>query len=295
MYKFGILTSLFDDEAPKLMETLNNAIESGLIEAEVPLVFCDKMEGKSPEIDERARRVRQLKHMKNLVFLPPSKIESSDDIDQRRLEYDSAAAKILSGSGANVFLNIGYMRIMTKLLYGQFDIVNLHPALPETGPVGMWPDVMREQAERPLSELMHANSEEMAAILQKHSNKAGGMLHLVSDEVDRGPVVSWYGFSLASFRLNGLWTRNAENARTNGISAAKSMPAFSELAGEIRREQVRGEHPLLVLTFSAISSGNWLIKNKTLHVGNEPRPNGVDMTEEIGRYLTSKGIETAIS
>ncbi|KHO48175.1 MAG: Phosphoribosylglycinamide transformylase [archaeon GW2011_AR5] len=295
MYKFGILTSLYDDEAPKLLKTIDGAIESGIIKGEVPLVFCDRREGRDAAVDARIGRVRQLRHLNNIALLPPSGFHITGDNEERRAQYDSAVAKILSDLGASSFLNIGYMRIMGPELYDRLDIVNLHPALPEIGPKGMWKDVMKEQAERPLHELTEAGNEaEMCRILQNRNYMAGGMLHLVSGEVDRGQVISWYEFPLTSSRLYEMWGQNAGNARTCGIEEAKKMQEFEELAGEIRREQVQGEHPLLVLTYSKLSRGDWSIRDRVLYAGNEPQQGGMNVSGEVGKYLREAVIETAI-
>lgn len=293
-YKFGILTSLYDDDAPQLLATIDKAISDGIIEGEVPIVFCDKKEGARPEIDARIERVRQLEHLKEIIFLPPSSVKQGN-LD-RRLQYDTAAAEVLAASGSSSFLNIGYMRIMTPLLYEKFDIVNLHPGLPEIGPTGMWPDVMKEQAERPLRTLaqLELTDSEISRIMRIRYNKAGGMLHLVSGEVDRGPVISWYEFSLDTPRLRELWLKTVGDARHYEIESAKTMPSFSELADEIRCEQVQGEHPLLVLSYSKLSKGEWSIRDRTLYAGGEARPEGVDVTAHVGEYLRSRGIETAI-
>lgn len=293
MYKFGILTSLYDDYAPQLLATIDRAIEEGVIEGEVPIVFCDRKPGKNPDVDARIDQVRRLNHMKNLVFLPPSGVWHEEGAD-KQAEYDKAATGVLADSGASSFLNIGYMRIMTEHLYGRFDIVNLHPALPKIGPVGMWPGVMKEQAERPIDEFVFQKNPEMQRIMSDRFNKAGGMLHLLSSELDRGPVLSWYEFSLDTPRLNELWIYVANDVRNRGLAAAKEMPYFAQLAAEIRREQVQGEHPLLVLTYSNLSRGNWAIRDRVLYVGDEPQPNGVDITREVGYYLRSRALETAI-
>ena len=294
MYKFGILTSLYDDDAPQLLATIDEAIESGVVEGEVPLVFCDKKEGQSEAVDSRIERIRQLKHLSNLVFLPPSSVNLSGGKLEKRLQYDAVAAEALAGSGASSFLNIGWMRIMTPLIHEPFDIVNLHPAIPETGPKGMWPDVMREQAERPLKDVAYTDSPDVDAIMQNMHNKAGGMLHLVSEELDHGQVLSWYEFQLTTQRLYKLWGRNAENVRRYGMEAAKKMSYFNELTAEIRREQVQGEHPLLVLTYSHLSRGDWRIRDRILYTAEGPQVCGVRMSREIKRYLRDRGVETAI-
>src|SRR3989344_8505125 len=188
-----------------------------------------------------------------------------------RREYDREAVRMLSDA-ADSFLNIRGIGLMTEELYEPLTIANLHPGTPRVGSTGMWPGVMEEQAERGLAHLhLYENpAKHLGEVLAEERNKAGGMIHVVPGEPDRGPVISWYNFRLDTERLRELFTSVSESIRQYGIDKMKEMSDFYTLTAEIRSEQLKGEHPLLVLTYSNLSKGNWHLKDKTLHVGNEP-------------------------
>ncbi len=307
-YKLGILTSLNDDDAPELLRTIDNAISDGTIQAEVPIVFCDKKEGEDARVDSRIQTVRDLKHLNKLASLSPedvdaeryqaARIEGSDSVLMNvfRKQYDEAAMFALPS--ADSFLNVGYMRIITDTMHDNLDIANLHPGIPKIGPIGMWRKVMAEQAERPLKYLIGMDDDELRehllTTLNVSANKAGGMIHIVTKEMDRGPVIAWYEFPLTTRPLQQSWINVVGDASLYGIERAKSMPCFEELKRGIRYEQLKGEHPLLVLTYRNITNRRWSIKNKHLHINGREIADGYCLNRAIGEYIRAQGKETPI-
>ncbi len=303
-YQLGILTSLHDDDAVTLLRALDNAIESNLIQAEVPCVLCNVSEKTSDEkVAARIAAVRKLKHLNTLMFFPSrefrpglreqAKKESralgrdSELLTRWRLEHDRALLTLLPKS-VDIWLSLGYMQIIGVELLKALDILNLHPAIPHIGPIGMWPKVMEEQAERPVRYLLAVPSERLAKEIPQIMNisylKAGGMLHIASEQTDRGPVIAWYEFALASERLTALWIKVTELVRGKGLEFAKKEPLWKELLSEIRREQFRGETPLLILTLERLSRGLWEIREKTLYIEGEPYLHGYCLNQEIALF-----------
>jgi len=304
MYKLGILTSLYDDDAPELLKTLDDAISDGIIQAEVPFVFCDKREDDT-RIEGRIRKVRELRHINKLVFLPPEDVDANMYREARqsrnalmqqqfRQRYDNTAMEQLQG--VDSLLNVGYMRIIGTDMCNALTIVNLHPALPEIGPIGMWPKVMEEQAARPLPYLLASRDLErhLTDTMNISRLKSGGMLHVVTEETDRGPVISWYEFPLVTERLKELWFQVVREAKQIEYEGLNKSPSFADLKREIRYEQLKGEHPLLVLTYQSLTKGDWEIRDRRLLVGGIEQPSGYCLNREIGNYLTSRGIGTVI-
>ncbi len=305
-YQLGILTSLHDDDAVTLLRAIDTAIESGLIQAEVPCVLCNVSEQTSDEkVAARIASVQKLKHLNRLLFFPSREFQpelreqarkesralgrDSELLTRWRREHDRALLELLPKS-VTLYLSIGYMQILSSELLGVLDILNLHPAIPQIGPIGMWPKVMEEQAERPLPYLLAVPSERLSREIPQIMNisylKAGGMLHLATEQTDRGPVISWYEFPLASEKLTKLWIEVAALVRMKGLESAQKKPIWKELIAEIRREQFQGETPLLILTLERLSRGLWEIGEKTLYVQGQSYPSGYCLNWEIAAYLS---------
>lgn len=298
-YRLGILTSLYDDYAVMLLKRIDRAIAEGFIEAEVPFVLCNRGRGHSAEVDHRIAAVERLEHIGDLILFPSRDFEPelhARDRERWRLLHDRAVLEILPE--ADSYLNVGYMQLIGAEMLARLEIVNLHPALPRLGPVGIWPKVMEEQAERPLPYLLATEQEELREALPKIMgiswNRAGGMLHLVSEEPDRGRVISWYEFPLASPKLDRLWLRAAEVLRHESLEALKRTELWQELVREIREEQFKGEEPLILLTYRELSLGEWRIEDRRLWIGGQELPGGYCLNREIGEHLKDQGVESLI-
>jgi folate-dependent phosphoribosylglycinamide formyltransferase PurN len=312
-YQFGVLTSLHDDDAVTLLQAIDTAIESGLIQAEVPCVLCNLLEKTSDErIAARITSVKKLKHLNRLIFFPSREFQpelreqarqesralgrDSDSMTRWRLEHDRTLLKLLPKS-VDIWLSVGYMQIISVELLKVLDILNLHPAIPHIGPIGMWPKVMEEQAERPVPYLLAVPSERLAKEIPQIMNisylKTGGMLHIATEQMDRGPVIAWYECALSSERLTTLWTEVTQIVRAKGLEFAKKELIWKELVNEIRREQFQGETPLLILTLGRLSRGLWEIREKTLYIEGVPYLHGYCLNWEIAD-LERKGTRNPI-
>lgn len=296
-FQFGILTSLHDDDAVTLLRALDGAIASGRIHAEVPCVLCNISEKTSDaQLLARIDAVNKLSHLNKLIFFstrefqPQMREHARTDpelLARWRCEHDRALLQLLPQS-LRLYLSVGYMQIMSAELLDALDIVNLHPAIPHVGPIGMWPKVMEEQAQRPLPYLLSVPTErlpnEIAQIMSISYLKAGGMLHIATEQTDRGPVIAWYEFPLSSERLTRLWLEVVALVRAQGLELTKREPVWKELVQQIRREQFAGETPLLMLTLEKLSQGIWEIQERTLYIEGKPYPHGYCLNHEIAVF-----------
>lgn len=293
-FGFGILTSLHDDDAVTLLRDLDRALASGRITAEVPCVLCNVPEHPSDErLARRVEAVKALKSLNRFVFFPSREFapelreqarRDSKLLDRWRMEHDRAVLQLLP-QDTKLYLSVGYMQILSSEILNALDVLNLHPAIPQIGPIGMWPKVMEEQAERPLPYLLAVPHEhlahEISQIMSISYLKAGGMLHIATEQTDRGPVISWYEFPLSSERLIELWLEVTALVRAHGLERAKREPVWKELVQQIRREQFAGETPLIILTLERLSQGLWEIKERTLCIEGKPYPYGYCLNREI--------------
>jgi len=299
-YLLGILTSLYDDYAVDLLKAIDSEIERGTIAAEVAFLLVNTKEGASAEVDGRIQAVRGLKSLPDPIFFPSQDFEPElrrEDKQRWRLEHDRALMKLLPGR-VNSCLAIGYMQIIGSEMLGALDIVNIHPAIPEIGPIGIWPKVMEEQILRPLPYLLELEDDELPQEIPKvmgmSRHKAGGMLHIATEKTDRGPVIAWYEFSLTSKKLDRLWIELVRALRERPLEEVKGSQVWEELKSLIRLEQFKGEEPLILLAYRNLTHGLWQVRDRTLHIGGEAHPEGYCLNREIRSYLKERGIETLI-
>jgi len=101
----------------------------------------------------------------------------------------------------------GYMKIIPSevLGYTKVPMLNLHPALPH-GPIGTW-----KQVEEQLKE--------------EGATESGVMIHLVTKEVDRGPVVSWCQYTFP----NIAYVRDMSIIREGPLMTATLNGGFGDL------------------------------------------------------------------
>jgi len=293
-FQFGILTSLYDDDAVTLLRALDGALASGQMNAEVPCVLCNVPEHPSErELAQRIEAVKALSSFRKLIFFPSREFASELRAQARqdpkllarwRAEHDRALLKLLPQE-VKLYLSVGYMQILSAEILNALDVLNLHPAIPQIGPIGMWPKVMEEQALRPLPYLLAVPPEKLAQeipqIMSISYLKAGGMLHIATEQTDRGPVIAWYEFPLSSARLTKLWVEVTELVRAEGLERVRREPIWKELVQQIRREQFQYETPLILITLAKLSAGLWEIRERTLYIDGQPYPHGYCLNREI--------------
>ncbi len=156
-----------------------------------------------------------------------------------RLQFDAAVAERLQAYDVQMGVLFGYMLITTPLLHRAFTLINDHPALPD-GPVGTYQQVIEE-------------------LIRTGATESGCLMHLVTEDLDRGPVVSWCRYSIADVPSPG----------------ADADLEASDAFAEIRTRGVAREQPFLVETLRAVAEGRLAI----------PPEAPLDLTDEVERAI----------
>jgi phosphoribosylglycinamide formyltransferase-1 len=143
-----------------------------------------------------------------------------------RIKYDSEVSKKIESFAPDICVLAGYMLIVSEKLCRKYDMINLHPS-PPGGPTGSWQEVIW-------------------TLIQNKADTAGAMIHLVTPELDRGPVISYYFFSIKGEPFAEYWRKNDKDM----------------LFRLIRQHELAREFPLIILTLQALSRGEVGIKNK---------------------------------
>jgi len=126
----------------------------------------------------------------------------------------------------------GYMLIVSQEMCEKYNMINLHPALP-TGPKGTWQEVIWQ-------------------LISEKANRSGVMMHLVTPQLDRGPVITYCGYPITGQAFDDLW-QEIRSIPVDKIKAGQgeNNPLFKAIrqAGFIR------ETPLIIHTLKAFSEG----------------------------------------
>ena len=156
---------------------------------------------------------------------------------EHREEFDQQVMDKLASTKADVCVLAGYMLIVSGKMCRQYPLLNLHPALPD-GPTGTWQEVVWE-------------------LIETKATKTGAMVHLATEEVDRGPVVSYVNVPIIGPKFDQYWEsligRDLEEIKN---SEGESYPLFRA----IRDEQYLREPYLLFETIRSVSQGEMSVK-----------------------------------
>ena len=240
-----------------LLSTVHEAIADGRVQAGISFVFCNRAPGEAEGSDQFFALAKSLGltvvYRSSRVF----RRQWSGDPTQWRTAYDKEVAELISPFSPDLCVLTGYMLIVSPDLCRDFPMINLHPAAPD-GPDGTWQDVIWQ-------------------LIEQRSDHSGVKIHLVTEELDRGPTIAYCRYPIRGQALDDLW-READQTSVDNLrqSYGEELPLFKA----IRSEGVKRELPLLVETLAALSRGEVQI---TPHNPSAPQ----DLTPQIEASITS--------
>ncbi len=268
--KIGWFSTARGDSSRKLLDAVVSTIRSGGLDARIEFVFCSREKGESDKTDYFLSKVEEY----SIPLVTSSIKKFATGIQQHvgvkderlpnwRLEYDRQIMARLAGFSVDICLLAGYMLIVGPEMCGKFNMINLHPALP-TGPKGTWQEVIWQ-------------------LIKEQATESGVMIHLVTPELDRGPVISFCRYSIRGGPFDVLW--NALGNRTvEEIRQAEGEE--NALFQMIRRSGFIRETPLIIHSLRSFSQGRISIDgNKRLLDSNGQPISGYELTTEIDRDI----------
>ena len=186
-----------DPAAANLLSDVVARAQQDDVALEIGAVFCDRERGEAPESDRFLDLVDRLGIPAVTLSSRASWAEAQKLGVSRaswRDAYHRGVAELLIPYRLGVLVLAGYMLITSPALCRKFAILNLHPALPG-GPKGMWQQVIWE-------------------LLESGADETGAMIHLATAQLDRGPVVSYFRFSLRGPDWDPLWRQFRDKRKT---------------------------------------------------------------------------------
>lgn len=280
-YKIGWFSSGRDEAAGQLLKVIyDNIKKKKLKNLAISFVFSDRIKGEKEESDCFFRLVENLKI--NLVtfssreFKPEmrkeglklAKKENFSAINHWRNLYHSKVIKLIDEFRIDLIVLAGYMLIIGEDLCRKYPMINLHPALPG-GPKGTWQEVIWE-------------------LIKQKAKESGVMMHLVTPQLDAGPILIYCSFSLGGDKFDSLWKKMEEKLKRKTLEKIKEEEGEKEsLFKKIREEGVKRELPLIVYTLKAISEGKIKLKEgKVISEGQEI--DGYCLNEEIEKEIRNE-------
>ena len=272
MYQLGWFSTGRGKGSRGLLNAVQDSIKSGELEAEIAFVFCSRERGETEATDIFLKMVEDY-HLPLITFSYQkfkSKIEATntgqtETLPSWRLDYDREVIARLQGFNPDLCVLAGYMLIAGKELCQKYNMINLHPAMPE-GPTGTWQEVIWE-------------------LIDSGAEATGAMMHLVTPELDKGPVVTYCTFPIRGEPFDSYW---AEIKGQSLEQIKKEQGENNSLFKLIRQYGVARELPLIIATIKAFSQGKVKITTDKRVIDTKQRPiRGYDLTDEISKKLSS--------
>jgi len=218
-----------DEAARQLLHAVHDKSQRGDINGKISFVFSNREPGEAKESDLFFELVQSY----HIPLICLSQRRFKTDIEEEdlginkewRIKYDREVNKKIEPFAPDLCVLAGYMLIVSEELCQKYDMINLHPA-PPGGPTGSWQEVIW-------------------TLIQNKAETAGAMMHLVTPELDRGPVISYCLFSIKDEPFAGYWRRDNKDM----------------LFRLIRQHELAREFPLIILTLQVLSRGEIDIKD----------------------------------
>jgi len=192
-----------------------------------------------------------------LKFKP--ELRQKDRDSWRKLYHDEVLKRLDEEIDFGVLA--GYMWIVSTKFCNTLKLINLHPALPG-GPKGSWQQVVWQ-------------------LISARSTETGAMMHLVTPDLDEGPPITFFRFSLRTPEFLPLWEETEKKLLKYHLSGLQKLEGEkNKLFQKIREEEVKRELPLIVYTLKYLGE-------EKIILGSENLP--LDLTEEIENYLKNEG------
>ena len=252
--------------SPKLLSAALDAIGSGALDAEIAFVFCNRERGEYEATDRFLDLVEAsgvpLLTLSSRAFRKVHGGERSrpgEPLPAWRVEYDRAVMKLVAPYRFDVGMLAGYMLIFTGEAARAHSFLNLHPAEPG-GPTGTWQEVIWQ-------------------LIDARAERSGVMVHLATEELDRGPAVAYCTFSLRGPAFDALW-QAIDGRSAHEIAAAEGEE--NALFRAIRRHGAARELPLVVGTLQAFAAGRVRIDSgRVVDGAGRELGRGLDLTAEV--------------
>ncbi len=270
MYQLGWFSTGRGKGSRGLLKAAHDSIESDETDAKFAFVFCSREHGETEQTDIFLKMVEDYQiplvtfsYQKYKAKVAGSSRDSGEVWPVWRIDYDREVMARLRKFKPALCVLAGYMLIVGPEMCQQYDMVNLHPAAPG-GPAGTWQEVIWK-------------------LIETGAEATGAMMHLVTPELDKGPVVTYCTFPVRGEPFDRHWSE----------IKGKSVAQLKQEQGEanalfqlIRQHGVVRELPLVITTIQSFSQGRVKITpDKQVIDAQGKLIKGYDLTAEINKKV----------
>ena len=257
-----------------LLRFVQERILAGRLDVRIQLVFSNREPGEAEGSD-------QFFHLVHGYGLPLATFSSTKfrrargggPFAKHREEYDRQVMPLLRQYHPDICVLAGYMLIFGKEMWRRYPSLNIHPALPD-GPIGTWQEVVW-------------------SLIEGRAKQTGAMIHVATEELDRGPVVSYCTIPITGEPFDPHWSKLAQQDLAQlKATQGEQFPLFQL----IRQAEYRREPYLLLEMLRAIAEGRVAIRGtQVLDQAGYPlsltAPTGLCLDEEIKQEMARESAE----
>jgi len=247
-----------------LLKFVQDRILTGNLDASIEFVFSNREAGEAEGSDRFLRQVND--YGLPLVNLSSQKFRRArgGKFSDHRREYDREVMERVARFNLDVGVLGGYMLITAEEMCNRYTLLNLHPGLPD-GPIGTWQEVIW-------------------SLIESRSVRTGANVHIATEKLDRGPVVSYFTLPITGGAFNCQW-REIEGKPVDKLKegCGEDLPLFRL----IRQEGARREPHLVAATLGALSRGELQVRERRVLDSKGAPIHGLCLDKEIEEALAS--------
>ena len=241
---------------------IQGQIESGLLDARIEFVFSNRERGEAEGSDHFFDLVEG--YGLPLVNLSSGRFRrehGGGPISRHREAFHAEAMQLIAEFKPDISVLAGYMLVTSPEMCRRYPMINIHPALPD-GPEGTWQQVIWE-------------------LIDREASESGVMVHVATDILDSGPVLSYCSFPIRGGAFEPLWRETTGRS----IDDLQSQGEEQTLFRQIREEGLRRERPLLLETLKALADGRLRVSGGKVLDGAGNPVAGRRLNEEVEEFL----------
>ncbi len=268
MTKLGWFSTGRGPGSRNLLRAVMEEKENGNLDADISFVFCNWDNTEEPNSRKEQRQMFfdmieeyniPLVTLSWKSFMP--ELRESDE-SAWRVEYGKELRRLTSPYEFDLGILAGYMLWMDDATCKEYDMLNLHPALPD-GPKGTWQEVIWK-------------------LISENADEQGAMMHMCTPEWDRGAAITYCGFPIRGNEYDLLWKNLEDKLKTSTLDKIMETEGIEEpLFKKIREDGAKRELPLMISTIRAFSDGRVRIENKLPFAGKEALDGPYDLSKDV--------------
>jgi phosphoribosylglycinamide formyltransferase-1 len=250
MMRIGWFTTARGPGSFNLFTTMRERIRSGDLDAKLAFVFINR-DVKGNEYRKKIIQMAEEDGVPVIIFpsdgfMPELKAK---DIEGWRDAYGKGVRERISRYPMDFGVLAGYMLIIDPQTCREHDLINLHPALPDTYK-GTWEEIVTQ-------------------VVDNGDAAYGAMIHVCSPELDRGSIIAYDSFDVGPLR--------------------PQHEAKDDLVKAVRAVEVQREAPLLMEAIKMIVNGEIVLrKGEVLDPRGRALDGYPDLSDRVSGVLAER-------